>query len=340
MDYAAAIKQIYAHLESDHVDKAVMACLRIARSLQDYLYAAVFQYELYPSKRELIRVLYHETSHLKEEAQKYLFEKSLEYWVDTHELGFSLGPDDDGQERTLLAIAAGEIDGELEQWEGAIQDLALPSGMAEYDTAAFTDQYTTRKTEIRLRIKALQAIKQRIRVRCLNYAIRIERQLEAQRRSRSFLEKCHNEVDNYFKAHSEDVYTKLQKAAQFIDSSDPEDLSLLLTEVRRAIKAAADYFCPPTDKPVKCSDGEERPLGDEQYLNRLHEYLSRTFDKSSSRDLLTAELRYLAAFVRRLNEVASKGVHAHVSATEAKQGLLGLYTFLYNVISRLQEKSS
>ena len=32
-------------------------------------------------------------------------------------------------------------------------------------------------------------------------------------------------------------------------------------------------------------------------------------------------------FVRRLNDVASKGVHTDVSHEEAKQGLIGLYMF-------------
>jgi hypothetical protein len=79
-------------------------------------------------------------------------------------------------------------------------------------------------------------------------------------------------------------------------------------------------------------------MGDENYLNRLHEYIATTFAKSSSSDLLRAEFEYLSIFARRLNDVASKGVHSDVSGREAKQGFLGLYMFLYNVISQLQER--
>ena len=73
MDYAAAIERVYDHLENDHVDKAVMTCLRIARNLQDYLYAAIFLREMYADKREVIRVLYDDTSHLKQEAIKLIY---------------------------------------------------------------------------------------------------------------------------------------------------------------------------------------------------------------------------------------------------------------------------
>ena len=340
MDYFAAINRVYDYLEENQVDKAVMTCLRISRNLQDYLYTAVFLREVYPEKREFLRVLYDDTSHLKKEDQKFLSEKSLEYWLDTHTLDYSFGTNDKGEECNILSICVGEIDSDLEQCERAIQDMAIPSGMGEFDTAAFTDRYVLQKSKIRFRIRAVHTIKARIKARCLNYAIRIEKQLLVQRKSQSFLQQTHNDVNNYFKAHSEDVYTKLQKAAQLVDSNDPEDLSLLLTEVRRAIKAAADFFYPPTSEPVKCMNGAERKLGNDQYLNRLQEYLVTTFQKSSSRDLLKAELEHLAVFARRLDGVASKGVHTDVSTQEAKQGLLGLYMFLYNVISRLQQKSS
>jgi hypothetical protein len=85
---------------------------------------------------------------------------------------------------------------------------------------------------------------------------------------------------------------------------------------------------------------KKRSLNDGQYLNRLQEFLTTTFQKSSSRDLLRTEFEYLAVFARRLNEVASKGVHADVTAQEAKQGLIGLYLFLYNVVSHLQHEFS
>ena len=209
--------------------------------------------------------------------------------------------------------------------------------MGELDTA-LVGRYVNQKSQIRLHISAIHTVKEQIKTRCLNYAIRIERQLQSQKKSINFLEQIQNGVNNYFKAHSEDVYTKLQKAAQLIDPNDPEDLSLLLTQVRRAMKSTADFFYPASTKSIKCSDGKERILGDDQYLKRLNEFLITTFQKSSSRDLLKTELDYLSVFAHRLNDVASKGVHAAVSAHEAKQGLLGLYIFLYNVCSRLQKK--
>jgi hypothetical protein len=119
-----------------------------------------------------------------------------------------------------------------------------------------------------------------------------------------------------------------------------EDCSLLLTEVRRALKASADFFHPSVSGAVVCADGKERELGDEQYLNRLNEFVARRLSRSTSKELISAELEHLAAFFRRLNDVASKGVHGPVTLAEAKQGLVGLYFFLFNICQHLSKDAA
>jgi hypothetical protein len=340
MDYEKAIARVYEHLEKNDVEKAVMACLRIARAAKDYLNAAVFLRELYPDKGEVARALYDDTSHLNREAQKFLFETSLNRWLEAHTIDLHLPEDEgkaDGDKHNLLKVAAGELDSEIEQWNAAINDFALPPGMGEYDTAAFTDRFVQHKADIRQRIKALVTIRARLKTRCLNYAIGIERQLGLQTKGQGFLEAVQNEVNNYFKARSDDVFLKLQKAAQLAASADLEDFSLLMTEVRRALKASADFFYPPVSGIVECADGKMRELGDEQYLNRLHEFVARRLSRSTSKELIDAELEYLAAFFRRLNEMASKGVHGSVTLAESRQGLVGLYFFLFNISQHLSK---
>lgn len=193
----------------------------------------------------------------------------------------------------------------------------LPPGMAPFDVAAFTDRNANIKAGLRQRINAIQTLRHRIKTRCLNYAISMERQLEAQEKPELFLHEVQREVNNYFKARSEEVYLKLQKTAQLVGSEQQEDSSLLLTSVRRAIKAVADHFLPPTAGAVLCSDGTSRVLGDDQYLNRLKEFLARNLPSGSSTKLLNAELD---VFVTRLNSLSSKGVHANATEVEAKQG--------------------
>ena len=68
---------------------------------------------------------------------------------------------------------------------------------------------------------------------------------------------------------SVDVYVKLQKAAELAASRDLEDASLLLTEVRRAFKATADFLYPSIAGKATCADGKERELGEGKDSRRL-----------------------------------------------------------------------
>lgn len=341
----ATLGSIYQHLEEDHVEAAVMACLRVAQSVKDYFNAAVFLHELDSSKEAVARALYNDIAHLNKEAKNFLLEKSRERWLVLHTMDFNVSRDDDqddtdvpaGDQRAFFKIVAGELDARRQQVEAAIADMTLPSGMGQYDTAAFADQLLRKKTALRLQISGIDTVKARLKARCLNYAIEIEQQLASQEKNQGFVDDLQNEVNNFFKARSEDVYRKLKKAAELAASHETEDYSLLLTEVRRALKAAADYFYPPVSGKVRCRDGVERQLGDEQYLNRLQEFLSQQLARSRAKELMAAELDHLTAFLRRLNDMASKGVHAPVSLAESKQGLLSLYFFLSNLCRHLYE---
>lgn len=337
MDYKIQIEKIYDHLENDEIHKAVMGCLRISRNLNDHLYTAIFLRELYPSKEEFARVLLDDTNDLKKEAYEFFDEISLSRWLEIHTL--ETIETENGEKKNVLGISVGEIKSQIEYLSGQIEDRCIPTSMGEFDTAYFTDKYNTEKKYLRTQVRLIQTVNERIKTRCLNYIVTIEKQLLGQEKSENFLQASYNTVNNYFKTYSDDVYNKLQKAAQLISSKNSEDYSLLLTEIRRALKAVADHFYPPKDGATQCVDGEIRNLGEENYLNRLQEFLMENIPKSSSRDLVKSEFDYLSVFSRKLNDIASKGVHSAVIYEEAKQGLIGLYLFLYNLINIIQKKT-
>jgi hypothetical protein len=338
MDYAASVARIFNHLENDHVESAVMACLRIARAAQDHFSAALFLRELYPNKEEVARALVDETQHLNKEAKKFLYERSLERWLSLHTID-GIDDDDDkdeGERANVLMVAVGEIEAEIERWQGTLKDLTVPPGMSAFDTAAFAAALPAQRATIRARIAGLHTVKARLKSRCLNYAISIEHELDAANKNEHFLHGVQNEVHSYFKGRADDVVQKLVKASQLASSADSEDSALLLTEVRRVLKASADLFWPvKTEEPVKCADGQTRRLGDQQHLNRLQEFIRVRLRNSTTRDLLAIELDHLEVFFRRLNDLGSKGVHAEVTHAEARQGLVGVYFFLSNLIRHL-----
>jgi len=327
------VERVYELVEAREIDKAVMVCLRLARSVNDTVNVVMFLRELHPDVPQLKSALFAETQHLDQAAREQVWEVTLERWIQ--ERTFSHVPGSDDNSKNVLGMGAGDLLREVDGMEKSIEDLRLPPGLGEYDTAAFTDQHVRLKGEMRLKIRACNEVIERIRARCLYYAMRLESQLKAEAHTSALLGSFQRDVHNFYAEKCEPVFQSLRKAASLLGSTNTEDHALLLTCVRRAVKGAADYHYPPRSEPVTCYDGKVRDLGDEQYLNRLHELCAQHFDANASTAMLRAEFEYLAVFLRRLNDVASKGVHAQVSPVEARQGLLGVYTFLSNVIAKL-----
>ncbi|WP_325308941.1 hypothetical protein [Longimicrobium sp.] len=294
----------------------------------------LFLRELYPDQKQLHSAVYDETVHLTDEGRTFVWENSGKHWLAERTLDF--GVDSDNPDKNVLVMGVGELTREVEQLERSIDDLRLPEGMGEFDLAAFTDRHSGLKGGMRLKIRACHTILERVRTRCLYYALRIEGQLNSQQKTSDLVSSIQQEVHNFYATRCEPAYQRMRKAAELLPSSDPEDHALLLTSIRRAVNAVADYHYPPSGEPVVCLDGKSRQLGEEQYLNRLEEFCRTRFGADTSSRLLRAELDLLSVLIRRINEVASKGVHTDVTHAEARQGLLGLYIFLSNLIIKLE----
>jgi hypothetical protein len=310
MDLTGLTTLIFDGVDDGDVERAARASLRLARHIGDHMNTAILLHELVDDRREIIRILFDDAQHLSKEAHRYLYERSLKRWIDSRTLPFAISTSDDGEERNVLSSPVGEFSSEIEQCEKLIADLKIPSTMGAFDSAAFTDRYDHVRRAIRLKIKAVHTVRSRVLTYCHNFAVQVELQFQNQKKTRTFLEQAQGYVQNFFKAKSADVYEKLEKANALVFSDSREDLSLLLTQVRRAIKSVADHFYPPSAVAIQCSDGVERTLGDDQYLNRLQEFVYASLPRSTSNDLLRAELEYLVVgvseflCVRRIAELA------------------------------------
>lgn len=93
MDLKDKIERIHLALEQDKVEQAVMICARVARLTKDYVAVGMFLRELYPNKNEIGRILLHDMEGISEEAQRFVWEKSLSMWIDTHTVDVLLDDD-------------------------------------------------------------------------------------------------------------------------------------------------------------------------------------------------------------------------------------------------------
>jgi hypothetical protein len=176
MQPLALVKRVYELVEARELDKAVMVCLRLARSVNDTFNVIMFIRELGPDIPQLKISLRDETQHLSEAARTQLWQVTQERWIQERTCQ-TLSSDDEG--RNVLGMGVGELFRDIENMERSIDDLQIPSGLGEYDAAAFTDQYVRLKGEMRLKIRACNEVLERVRTRCLYYATRVEGQLKA-----------------------------------------------------------------------------------------------------------------------------------------------------------------
>jgi DNA uptake protein ComE-like DNA-binding protein len=134
-------------------------------------------------------------------------------------------------------------------------------------------------------------------------------------------------VDSLLLDTCPEAIEKFMSAYERLSSSSSEDWSQALTAARRVIKSVADTIYPPRD-----TTKGDRKLGEEQYINRLWAFLDEHAISGSDKDMAKAHVNYLGSFLQRLNDKASKGVHADVSYNEAVKAVLYTYLTLGDIL--------
>lgn len=331
------VSKIYSDIEDDKILNAVMSCLKLARIHNDYLNAAIFLRELSSDNKYFNNHFYDLTIELNKEARNFLHKTSLQHWLEERTI-----PDnnDSLEDKQVYDKGVGDLLTSIEQDHKMISEIRTPQGMSAYDTAYFEDRNTNTRIFLRNRISDFTIIKERIRARCWNYALEFEKQINEQSQNQNFFFNIQSDVNNYFKSKDHETYSKLLRASELINSNNKEDHSLLLTEIRRALKSLADFLCPPKEGLTLCTDGEQRKLSSDKFLNRIREYLAARMKVDTYTELSKAEFESFSIRIVKLNDLACKGVHNDVFHHEAKQALLSLYLFLYNIIQLETYKKS
>ena len=331
MDIITIAQSVYAALDDNDVTSAVSHCLRLARLANDHLYSLHFLRELSSDRDEFTEAFASETDGFSDELRDFLYRKTTDRWFKARTIDC---PDDSGNklDKGVYVKSIGNLVSDIMQSEKEAAEAQTPQGLHPLDMVYREEANAAARGILRDNIRILVCIRERARRLCLDYATTLEKQVLNQRRQNSFVLEMQELVDNFLKSHHFPTFQKLQKAQELLGSTEPEDLSLALTEIRRATKSYADFVYPPQKSPVVCRDGIARTLDDSKYINRLVQHVSDHMPPNRSRELVFAQLEYVGNYLKTLNEMTSKGVHSTVSENEAKQALLGVYLCLADMI--------
>lgn len=334
------VERLRTHVENSEVYNAISLAQTLSRTHRHWYEAAYFAMELSGNMTDVMTLMHADMKDYSDEDIKRVCEEAVTKFDNVHSnspLPIAMAARM-GHSPRVIFIRAGEIDSEIEQNLGMVSDASERASDREFDDPDGENQYRVIRINMRNKIIALRRIKTRILAEAGIYCSKLEKYINDKNQKTSFMSEIQVEVDSYFIQNASDIYEKINIAVAQARIDSPESGALVLTSVRRALNSVANHFYKPVSGQIRCADGEMRIMDEEHYLNRLKEFISISFNRSTEKELLTAEFLILSVFLTRLNDMASKGVHSDVSKREARQGLISLYSFLSNIIRMSEDR--
>jgi hypothetical protein len=144
-----------------------------------------------------------------------------------------------------------------------------------------------------------------------------------------------NAVDDKLLDLEPSLAEQLMLAFKAVSSSKEEEWSQALTTCRRLLEGLADALLPASDKKVN-----GRPLGQEQYVNRLWAFMDGAIESDSNKALSKAHVDFLGAWITKVNKLANKGVHADLGQLEATKAVFHTYLVIADIFDYLKSDGS
>jgi len=239
----------------------------------------------------------------------------------------------------IIGKGVGELEIDLEGLLNTYQSAVTPQGMNPIDTAYFDNQNFYLRMNTQHQIDHYRSILERIKNRVYDFLCQTEKQIIYGQIHSDIFEQNRQFVELRLGQICPEALLKFVAVYRRSKENDPESWAQALTSCRRLLKDLADTLYPPTAVPVIGADGKSRILTDDQFKNRLWQYIFEQTGRSTSSDLLLASIQDLGNRIDRLYDLTSKGVHAEVSVFEANQCLIQMYILVGDIL-RIADKQS
>jgi hypothetical protein len=223
---------------------------------------------------------------------------------------------------TIIAIPLQDIERHVELVESEAARLVnhVPSGLYQ------------KVMEARMTTNKERALLGRTKDAIHGYLLSVEKRMVFETAVGDIFARVKQRVDAAVSVVSQEALDQFSSAYERLTAGDAEALSHALLSCRRILKSVADVVYPARSKPVTGSDGIERKLTDERYINRLLQFVSEQAGKHGSGEVLQANLSELGARLSALDALASKGVHASVTVGEVEVCIVQTYLAIGEIL--------
>lgn len=139
-------------------------------------------------------------------------------------------------------------------------------------------------------------------------------------------------VDDKFLEIDPELAEQMMLAFKSISSDNKEEWSQALTTCRRLLESLADNLYPANDKIIN-----NRTFKQNQYVNRLWQFMHEAIQSDTNKTLAKAHVDYLGSWLERNNKATNKGVHDEVTQLEATKFVFHIYLMLADLLEYLDD---
>jgi hypothetical protein len=140
-------------------------------------------------------------------------------------------------------------------------------------------------------------------------------------------------VDTILKDICPEAVQKFISVYENLKSSNDEDWANAVHTCRRIIKEVADALYPPSDEPIQLPGGKPIKIGEDQYINRLIQYIDSKSKSEKFSSIVGSHLKFIGERLDGVHEAANKGTHAEVTLEEAERYIIYTYLVIGDVLS-------
>lgn len=138
-------------------------------------------------------------------------------------------------------------------------------------------------------------------------------------------------IDAFIASHCPRGAEKLIAINERMVDGTQEGFVAALTSCRRLLVDVADGIFPAQSTPYNDTSGKSRAVGSNEYKNRILAFLDGSSTSRGSVEIIESGLSHLAARLDAIYEKTCKGVHAEVTAQEARLAVINTYLFIGEV---------
>ncbi|MEA5552863.1 hypothetical protein VB713_18120 [Anabaena cylindrica UHCC 0172] len=140
------------------------------------------------------------------------------------------------------------------------------------------------------------------------------------------------EVDDKLLDLNPELAEKLMIAFKSVSSDKQEEWSHALTSCRRLIEGLADELFPADDNQIN-----GRPLGKQQYINRLRAFMDKAIESKSNKALAKSHVDFLGLYLETTYKIHNKGVHSSITKVEAVKTVFHTYLLIADILGYLDK---